>query len=62
LKRYLKSSSLAPSCNLNWIDDPYSMLGCSHGGKHKRWYFFGFNGGYPVRFVKSLMWGYTMHG
>jgi hypothetical protein len=23
---------------------------------------FGFKGGYPVRFVKSPMWGYTMHG
>jgi hypothetical protein len=23
---------------------------------------FGFKGGYPTRFVKSLMWGYTMHG
>jgi hypothetical protein len=23
---------------------------------------FGFKGGYPARFVKSLMWGYTMHG
>jgi hypothetical protein len=24
--------------------------------------FFGFKGGYPARFVKSPMWGYTMHG
>jgi hypothetical protein len=23
---------------------------------------FGFKGGYPVRFVISPMWGYTMHG
>jgi hypothetical protein len=23
---------------------------------------FGFKGGYPARFVRSLMWGYTMHG
>jgi hypothetical protein len=23
---------------------------------------FGFKGGYPVRFVRSLMRGYTMHG
>jgi hypothetical protein len=23
---------------------------------------FGFKGGYPARFVKSPMWGYTMHG
>jgi hypothetical protein len=23
---------------------------------------FGFNGGYPARFVKSPMWRYTMHG
>jgi hypothetical protein len=23
---------------------------------------FGFKGGYPVRFVKFPMWGYTMHG
>jgi hypothetical protein len=23
---------------------------------------FGFKGGYPVRFVKYPMWGYTMHG
>jgi hypothetical protein len=22
---------------------------------------FGFKGGYPTRFVKSPMWGYTMH-
>jgi hypothetical protein len=21
-----------------------------------------FKGGYPVRFVRSPMWGYTMHG
>jgi hypothetical protein len=39
LERYLKSSTLAPSCNLPWIDDPYSMIGCGQGGKHKRWYF-----------------------
>jgi hypothetical protein len=23
---------------------------------------FGFEGGYPARFVKSLMWEYKMHG
>jgi hypothetical protein len=23
---------------------------------------FGFKGGYPVRFVKSPVWGYTMYG
>jgi hypothetical protein len=23
---------------------------------------FGFKGGYPVRFVRYPMWGYTMHG
>jgi hypothetical protein len=40
LERYLKSSTLAPSCNLPWIDDPYSMICCGQGGKHKRWYFF----------------------
>jgi hypothetical protein len=38
LDRYLKSSILAPSCDLPWIDDPYSMIGCGQGGKHKRWY------------------------
>jgi hypothetical protein len=38
LDRYLKSSILAPSCDLPWIDDPYSTIGCGQGGKHKRWY------------------------
>jgi hypothetical protein len=38
LERYLKSSILAPSCDLPWIDDPYSMIGCGQGGKHKRWF------------------------
>jgi hypothetical protein len=38
LKRYLKSSILAPSCDLPWIDDPYSTTGSSQGGNHKRWY------------------------
>jgi hypothetical protein len=38
LERYLKSSILAPSCNLPWIDDPYSKIGCRQGGNHKRWY------------------------
>jgi hypothetical protein len=61
LDRYLKSSTLAPSCNLPWIDNPYSMIGCGQGGKHKRWHFW-FKGGYPARSVKSPMWGYTMHG
>jgi hypothetical protein len=23
---------------------------------------FGFKGGYPAKFVRSPMWGYTMHG
>jgi hypothetical protein len=35
----LKSSILAPSCDLPWIDDPYSMIGCDQGDKHKQWYF-----------------------
>jgi hypothetical protein len=61
LEGYLKSSILAPSCDLPWIDDPYSMISYGLGGNHKRWYF-SFKGGYPVRFVKSPMWGYTMHG
>jgi hypothetical protein len=39
LERYLKSSTLAPSWDLPWIDDPYSMIDCDQGGKHKRWYF-----------------------
>jgi hypothetical protein len=39
LERYLKSSILTPSCDLPRIDDPYSMIGCDQGGKHKRWYF-----------------------
>jgi hypothetical protein len=38
LERYLKSSILAPSCNLLWIDDPFSTIGCGQGGNHKRWY------------------------
>jgi hypothetical protein len=38
-ERYLKSSTLAPSCDLPSIDDPYSYVGCGQGGKHKRWYF-----------------------
>jgi hypothetical protein len=38
LERYLKSSIMASSCYLPWIDDPYSMIGCGQGGKHKRWY------------------------
>jgi hypothetical protein len=38
LERYLKSSMLAPSCNLPWIDDPSLMIGCGQGGNHKRWY------------------------
>jgi hypothetical protein len=38
LERYLKSSILAPSCDLPWIDDPYSIIGCVQGGNHKRWY------------------------
>jgi hypothetical protein len=36
--RYLRSSILAPSCDLPWINDPYSMVGCGQGGTHKRWY------------------------
>jgi hypothetical protein len=40
LERYLKSSILAPSCVLSWIDDPYSMVDCGQGGKHKRWFWF----------------------
>jgi hypothetical protein len=35
LERYLKSSIFAPSCDLPLIDDPYSMIGCGQGGKHK---------------------------
>jgi hypothetical protein len=38
LERYLKSSMLAPSCDLPWIDDPFSTIGCGQGGNHKRWY------------------------
>jgi hypothetical protein len=38
LERFLKSSILAPSCNLPWIDDPFSTIGCGQGGNHKRWY------------------------
>jgi hypothetical protein len=38
LERYLKSSMLAPSCNLPWIDDPSSTIGCGQGGNNKRWY------------------------
>jgi hypothetical protein len=34
LERYL-----APSCNLPWIDDPSSMIGCGQGGKLKKRYF-----------------------
>jgi hypothetical protein len=37
-ERYLKSSIMAPSCDLPWIDDPYSTIGCGQGGNHKRWY------------------------
>jgi hypothetical protein len=36
LERYLKSSIVAPSCDLPGIDDPYSTIGCGQGGKHKR--------------------------
>jgi hypothetical protein len=36
LERYLKSSILVSSCDLPRIDDPYSMIGCGQGGKHKR--------------------------
>jgi hypothetical protein len=38
VERYLESSMLAPSCDLPWIDDPYSTIGCDQGGNHKRWY------------------------
>jgi hypothetical protein len=38
LERYLKSSMLAPSCDLPWIDDPFLTIGCGQGGNHKRWY------------------------
>jgi hypothetical protein len=38
LERYLKSSIVAPSCYLPWIDDPYSTIGCGQGGNHKRWF------------------------
>jgi hypothetical protein len=37
LERYLKSSIVAPSCNLPWIDDPSSTIGCGQGGNHKIW-------------------------
>jgi hypothetical protein len=57
----MKSSILAPSCDLPSIDDPYSMIGCGQGDKHKRKYL-DFKGGHPVRFVRSLMWGYTIYG
>jgi hypothetical protein len=40
LERHLKFSILAPSCNLPWIDDPFSTIGCGQGGNHKRWYLF----------------------
>jgi hypothetical protein len=36
LERYLKSSKLAPSYDLPWIDDPSSTIGCGQGGNHKR--------------------------
>jgi hypothetical protein len=58
LERYLKSLIVAPSCNLPWIDDLSSTIGCGQGGKM----IFGFKGGYPARFVRSPMRGYTMHG
>jgi hypothetical protein len=61
LERYLKSSILAPSCDLPWIDDPYSTIGCGQWGNHKKM-IFGFKGAYPARFMKSPTWGYTMHG
>jgi hypothetical protein len=61
LEIYLKFSILAPSCDLPWIDDSCSMIGCGQGGNHKRWYLV-FRGGYPVRFLRSTVWGYTMHG
>jgi hypothetical protein len=38
LERYLKSSILAPSCNLPWIYDPFSTIGWGQGGNHKRWF------------------------
>jgi hypothetical protein len=38
LERYLICSMLTPSCDLPWIDDPFSMIGCGQGGNHKRWY------------------------
>jgi hypothetical protein len=60
LDRYLKSSMSAPSCDPPWIGDPFSTIGCGQRGNHKRWY--GFKGGYPARFVRSPMRGYTMHG
>jgi hypothetical protein len=60
-ERYLKSSTVAPSYNLPWIDDPSSTIGCGQGGNHKRW-FLALKGGYQVRFMRYLMWGYRMHG
>jgi hypothetical protein len=36
LERYLNSSMLAPFCNLPWIDDPSSMIGCGQGSNHKK--------------------------
>jgi hypothetical protein len=39
LDRYLKSSIVAPSCNLSWIDYPSSTICCGQGGNQKRWYF-----------------------
>jgi hypothetical protein len=38
LERYLKSSMLALSCDLPWIDDPFSTIGCGQGGNHKKWF------------------------
>jgi hypothetical protein len=37
------------------------MIGCGQGGDPSSM-MFGFKGGYPARFVRSPMWGYTMHG
>jgi hypothetical protein len=61
LERYLKSSIVALSCNLPWID-----VGILNDRLWSRRYsqkmIFDFKGGYSARFVRSPMWGYTMHG
>jgi hypothetical protein len=33
----LEIFNVAPSCDLPWIDDPFSTIGCGQGGNDKRW-------------------------